>query len=99
MMRTHQTIGGFINISTGQPASCDTEVSLARDNDSLVVRARCRCDAAGVSAHDRLVISFDPVGREADILALQVSPDGTVASTVLGTAFPENASPAAPNRS
>ena len=92
-MKTSE-ICGFINISTGQPASCDTLVALAREGDSLVVRACCHCDAAGVSAHDRLVISFDPVGREADILSVQVAPDGSIASTVLGTAFPENASPA-----
>lgn len=91
MTKTHK---GFINISTGQPAHCDTTVSLAREGDCLVVRAHCHCDAAGVSAQDRLVISFDPVGREADILSLQVAPDGAIASTVLGTAFPENASPA-----
>jgi hypothetical protein len=65
-MKRHK---GFLNVSTGQPASCDTEVSLAREGDALVVRARCHCDAAGVSAHDRLVISSDPVGREADIRA------------------------------
>ena len=87
-------ISGFINISTGLPARSDTEVTLSREGACLVVRACCHCDAAGVSAHDRLVISFDPVGREADILSLQVAPDGAIDSSVLGTAFPENASPA-----
>lgn len=89
-----QTINGFINISSGRPASCDTEVSLREEGGSLVVRATCHCNEAGVSAHDRLVITFDPVGRESDILTIQVAPDATIASTVLGTAFPENASPA-----
>jgi hypothetical protein len=87
-------IRGFINNSTGEPASHDTVVSLAQDGDSLVVRAHCHGDAAGVSPHDRLVVAFDPVGREADILSLQVAPDGSIASSVLGTAFPEHAGPA-----
>ena len=84
-----RVIGGFINISTGQPASCDTEVSLVREGNDLVVRALCRCEAGGVSAHDRLVISFDPAGREADVIQVEAAPDGTVSSTVLGTAFPD----------
>lgn len=89
-----QMIGGFLDITTGRPARCGTEVSLAREGDSLVVRATCHGDAAGVSAHDRLVVSFDPVGREADVVSLQVAPDGTIASSVLGTAFPDKAAPA-----
>ncbi len=88
------TITGFVNISTGCPARCDTAVTLTREQADLVIRSYCHCDAAGVSVHDRLVVTFDPVGREADTLSLQVAPDGTIASSVPGTAFPENASPA-----
>jgi hypothetical protein len=81
-------IRGFRNISTGQPAKCDTEVSLQRDGGDLVIRALCRCGSAGVSADDRLVVTFDPVGREVDTLTVEVTPDGTVITTQLGTAFP-----------
>lgn len=81
-------IRGFRNISTGQPARCDTEVSLTRDQTDLVLQAHCWCDAAGVSADDRLVVTFDPVGREADTITVEVDPDGTVTTTQLGTAFP-----------
>ena len=81
------SIRGFINISTGRPASCDTEVSLARDGGDLLVQAQCHCDIAGVSAHDRLAVTFDPVGREADTISVSVAPDGTVSSSQLGTAF------------
>ena len=81
-------IRGFINIRTGRPANCDTDVSLARDGDDLVIRAHCRCDASGVSAVDRLVVTFDPVGREADTISIAVAPDRTVSATQLGTAFP-----------
>ncbi len=81
-------INGFINISTGRPARCDTEVSLARDGGDLVIKAHCHCDAAGVSAADRLVVTFDPVGRDADAVSVAVAPDGTVSSTQLGTALP-----------
>ncbi len=81
-------IRGFINISTGRPAACDTEVSLVRERDELVVHALCRCDGAGVPAADRLVITFDPAGREADALQLAVAPDGTFACSQLGTRFP-----------
>ncbi len=81
-------IGGFINISTGRPATCDTEVALTREGDDLVILAHCHGDASGVSAADRLVATFDPVGREADTISVSVAPDGTVTSTQLGTAFP-----------
>jgi hypothetical protein len=87
-MRERQCVRGFLNVSTGRPATCDTEVAVRRDGVELVVDARCQCDATGVSAHDRLVVTFDPVGRAADTLAIAVAPDGTVSSTQLGTAFP-----------
>jgi hypothetical protein len=83
-----QVIDGFLNISTGQHANCDTEVSLRRDGGDLVIQAQCRCDAAGVSANDRLVVTFDPVGRDADTISVEVAPDGTVVTNQLGTAFP-----------
>ncbi len=83
-----ETISGFIDNRTGRLASCDTEVSLVREGCDLVVRAECHCDVSGVSAHDRLVVSFDPVGREADVLTVSVGPDGNISSRQLGMAFP-----------
>lgn len=85
-----QVINGFINNSTGLPAACDTEVSLAQEAGDLIIRATCQCDASRVSAHDRLAVIFDPVGREADVLSVQVAPDGASTSSVMGTEFPEN---------
>ena len=90
LFHTTQVISGFINNSTGLSAANDAEVSLAKDGGDLIVRAICRCDAAGVSAHDRLTVVFDPVGREADVLSVQVAPDASITSSVMGTAFPEN---------
>ena len=80
-------VSGFIDISTGLPAVHDTEVTLAREGGDLVVRALCRTDASGIPAADRLVITFDPAGREADTLQLAVAPDGTCACSHLGTRF------------
>jgi len=40
-----------------------------------------------VSAADRLVVTFDPVGRESDRLQLAIAPDGAVSSSVCGTTF------------
>ena len=77
------TYRGFINISTGRPSSCDTEVTLDREENCLVARARCRCDATGVSAHDRLTVVFVPVGREADVLSVQVAPDASITTAGL----------------
>ena len=42
-------IRGFINVATGRPAACDTEVSLAREGKDVVVHALCRCDGAARS--------------------------------------------------
>ena len=81
-------VRGFIDVSTGRPAAHDTEVTLAREGDDLVVRALCRTDATGVSAADRLVVTFDPANREADALQLSLAPDGTFACSQLGTRFP-----------
>ena len=80
-------VRGFLNVSTGRPAACDTEVTLTREGADLVVRAHCHSDGTGVAAADRLTISFDPAGREADVLAVTVAPDGTVAATQLGSVF------------
>ena len=63
-------VRGFLNVSTGRPAACDTEVTLTREGADLVVRAHCHSDGTGVAAADRLTISFDPAGREADVLAV-----------------------------
>jgi len=88
VIETGQGISGFIDVCTGRSAACDTEVSLVRENGDLVVWAVCHCDAAGVSGHDRLIVSFDPVGREADVISVSVGPDGSVSSKQRGTAFP-----------
>lgn len=81
-------VRGFLDVSTGRPAAHDTEVTLAREGGDLVVSALCHGDASGVSAADRLVLTVDPAGREADTLQLAVAPDGTFAWSQLGTRFP-----------
>lgn len=81
-------VDGFINNETNRPAAVGTAVSLEWDGTDLIVHAVCSCGTESVSMSERLTVSFDPAGREADLLSVSVAPDGSVTCRQLGMAFP-----------
>lgn len=82
-----RVVTGFINNATGLRAAMDTAMSLEWDDTDFIVRAVCSCGEEGVNMADRLVVHFDPVGRESDLLSVAAAPDGSVTCRQLGMAF------------
>ncbi len=80
-------VRGFINNASSRPASADTEVSLSWIGCELLIQARCRCNGEVLTPSDRFVVAFDASGREADLITISITPDGTFNCTQLGTSF------------